>query len=119
MSFTFDPSLEDNISLVRFHIGDNHDDGYFVEDETIKYFLEQTDSVGRTVLMMLKYIINQLAEPDFKLDWMSVSNTKAAEMKMNLLKQKAQEFGISLTGVAVSSVISNPTRADSDQEGDY
>ncbi len=71
-------------------------------------------SVGGAVIASIRYIISQLSSPDFKLDWLSVSNKEARAGFELLLKQKAQELGVSL-GATASSTINNAYRADSDQ----
>lgn len=117
MTYSFDASLGTDVSLVRFHIGDNHAEGYFLEDETIQYWVTTKGSVAGAVIECIKYIITQLAVPDFKLDWMSVSNAEALKGYERLLKDKAQELGISL-GLRASATISLPYRADSLQDSD-
>ena len=115
MTFTFDASLADDVSLVRFHIGDTGNPGYYLEDETIQYWVT-AGTVGSAVIACIKYIITQLSQPDFKLDWMSVSNKEARAGFEKLLKDKSLEFGINLSGVTASSTISLTYRADSLQD---
>jgi len=116
MTYSFDASLADDVSLTRFHIGDNSADGYYLEDETIQYFVT-AGSVGSASIECIKYIISQLSQPDFKLDWMSVNNNdKAREGYQNLLDKKVVEFGLPL--YTASSTISQPYRADSKQDSD-
>ena len=116
MSYNFDPSLADNVSLVRFHIGDNSDEGHFMEDETIQYWVD-AGTVGSAVVACIKYILSQLSKPDFKLDWMSVSNMKdAREGYEALLKEKMAEFGE--YSITATSTISQPYRADSGQDSE-
>lgn len=117
MTFTFDPSLSDDLSLTRFHIGDTSSDGHYLEDETIEYFVDTYD-LATAVIRSIQYIITQLSQPNFRLDWLTVSNEQARDGYEKLLKQKALEFGISLTGVTASSTISLPYRADSYQDSD-
>ena len=116
MSYSFDASLADDVSLVRFHVGDNSPEGHFLEDETIQYFVT-SGTVGSAVIASIKYIITQLSKPDFRLDWMAVSNMAAArEGYEKLLAQKIIEFG--LHAYAATSTISQPYRADSKQDSD-
>jgi len=116
MSYSFDASLDDDVSLVRFHVGDNSVDGHYLDDETIQYFVT-AGTVGDAVLACIKYIITQLSKPDFKADWMSVSNMAAARKGYeDLLIKKAAEFGLSPTGITMNSTISLPYRADSAQD---
>jgi hypothetical protein len=117
MTFTFDPTLSNDVSLVRFHVGDTNEDGAFLTDETINY-LVTTYSVGAAVVRSIQYIITQLSQPDFKLDWLSVSNKEARMGYEKLLKEKAQELGIRLSKLTPSSTISQPYRADSYQDSD-
>lgn len=121
MTYTFVNTLATDISLVRFHIGDNHDAGHYLEDETITYWVNAV-GVNQAVIKCIRYIITQLSSPDFKQDWLSVSSAEARKGYESLLKQKAQELNVSLTGVTASSSVSLPYRADSymttgDQDG--
>jgi hypothetical protein len=117
--FTFDNTLSTDLAKVRFEIGDVNSEGHYLEDETINYFLTNY-SVGQAVVSCLDHIITQLSIPDFKLDWMSVSNAEARKAFENMLKLKCQKYGIS-QGAVMSSSISHAHRADSyeNQEGVY
>lgn len=115
MTFTFDTSLATDLALVRFHTGDTNQDGHYLEDETITYFVNNYD-METAVIQCIKYIITQLSTPDFRKDWLSVSNEQARAGYENLLKSKAIEFGISLSGAVASSTISLPYDADSYQD---
>ena len=122
MSFSFDFALGDDRDLVRFHLGDTDSNGYYLEDEMIEYWLGETSSVGDTVIACLKYIITQLSTPTFRLDWLSVDPSVALEGYRKILKEKAQEFNVSVTGAVLSSTVANSYRADSyqaDADGNY
>lgn len=121
MTFSFNQSLGNNLSLVRFHIGDTNGDGYYLEDETISALVISEGSVGAAVVSCIKYIIVQLSQPDFRLDWLSVSNSEARKGFQELLKQKAQEFGVSVSGVVATSTVTQAHRADSfeNEDGEY
>lgn len=114
MTFTFTAALTDDVSLVRFHIGDTNTDGHYLEDETIQYFVTNYD-VATAVIRCIQYIITQLSAPNFRLDWLSVDNATALAGMQALLKSKAVELGVSLSGAVASSTISLPYRADSYQ----
>ena len=121
MTFTFDTALATDLALVRFNIGDTSEEGAYLADETITALLASEGNVGGAVVASIRYIITQLATPNFKKDWLSVDYEKARVGFEALLKDKAVEFGISLTGgITMSSTISNPSRADSYQDSnDY
>jgi len=118
MTFTFATDLSTDLALVRFHIGDTNSDGAYLADETITALLTSEGSVGGAVVACIKYIITQLSSPNFRKDWLTVDNEKARIGFENLLKTKAQEFGVSLSGVTASSTISLPYRRDSYQYTD-
>jgi len=113
MTFTFATNLSTDLALVRFHIGDTNSAGAYLADETITALLTIEGSVGGAVIACIKYIITQLSQPDFRLDWMSVSNAEARKGFETLLKDKAQQFNISISNVSVASDISFAHRADS------
>jgi hypothetical protein len=115
MTFTFAPALTADLDLVRFHIGDTNTDGHYLEDETITYFLTNYD-VATAVIRCIQYIITQLSTPNFRQDWLSVDTATARAGYETMLKQKAIELGVSLTGAVASSTISLPYRADSYQD---
>lgn len=118
MTFTFATDLSTDLAKVRFHIGDTNSAGAYLADETISALLTIQGSVGGASLACIRYIITQLAKPDFRLDWMSVSNAEARKGFELLLKQKAQEFGISSTGAVMTSEITYAHRADSYENKD-
>jgi len=113
-TFTFDNTLATDLALVRFHIGDTSSSGNYLWDQTITALLTSEGSVGGAVIASIRYIITQLSSPDFKLDWLSVSNKEARAGFELLLKQKSQELGVT-SGATASSTINNAYRADSDQ----
>jgi hypothetical protein len=112
MTFTFDPSMSDDVSLVRFHVGDTVEMDHQIEDATIKYFVD-SDGVGTAVIKCIQYIITRLSQPDERTGNYSRSNANARAGYETLLKAKAQEFSVNLSGVTMSSSVSLPWRADS------
>lgn len=116
MTYNFDLALETDLAKVRFHIGDTDENGAYLQDETIEALVTSEGSVGGAVIASLKYIITQLSTPNFKLDWLTVSNDVAREGFEKILTDKAQEFGISVSGLTASASISLPSRADSHQD---
>jgi cysteine synthase len=114
--FDFDSTLSTDLAKVRFEIGDTNEDGHYLEDETINYFLANY-SVGQAVVSCIDHIITQLSVPDFKLDWMSVSNAEARKAFENMLKLKQQKYGIT-SGAVMTSSIAHAHRADSFENED-
>ncbi len=118
MGFSYDINLTNDSDMVRFHIGDTDDNGNYLEDETIIALIASEGSVGGAVIACIKYIMSQLSSPNFKLDWLTVSNEQAREGFEKILDDKAQQFGISKSGMVASSSIGLPSRADSFQDSD-
>ncbi|MFA5379178.1 MAG: hypothetical protein WC455_25710 [Dehalococcoidia bacterium] len=110
MTYSFDPSMTTDVDIVRFKIGDNHDEGHFLDNETIQYYITN-GSVGSAVIACIEYIITQLSTPDFKQDWNSVTFANARAGYEALLKRMRQEYGIS--SITATSTIKNAHRADS------
>jgi len=110
MSFTFDPTLSTDLAVVRLEIGDTHDAGHYLEDETIQYFIT-AGSVGSAVCSCIEYILTQLSTPNFRQDWLSVDYAAARAGYEALLKQKRQKYGVS--SLTATSKISHAHRADS------
>lgn len=114
MSFTFDPGLTNKLSIIRFEIGDVQEDGFFLHDESINYFIENF-TTGEAIVRCLQHIITQLSSPTFELDWLKVDNETAREGYEKILKQKSVQYGVSISGISASATISLPFRADSHQ----
>jgi hypothetical protein len=113
MTFTFDASLATDLALTRFHIGDVNEEGHYLEDETISYFVTNY-SLGEAVVACISHIITQLSTPNFSQDWLTVSVAEARKGYETLLAQKKIEFGISR--IVPAATISLPYRADSNQD---
>ena len=116
MAFSYTAALTDDVSVVRFRIGDNKEDGHYLEDAEIQYWIDNTTALGAAMVRCIEYIITQLSQPNFKLDWLTVSNEEARKGYENLLKKIAQEEGVSLASISAGSAIGLPRRADSYQE---
>jgi len=116
MSFSFDVSISKNLDKVRFYIGDTDEDGYFLDDETIDYWIGQ-GTVETATVNCLRYIISQFARPNFSVDWLSVSGMAEAKKGFeDLLGELQMELGEYT--VSAECDISQPYRADSLQDTD-
>lgn len=117
MTFTYGEDLTDDGDFVRFHTGDTDSDGYFLSDAIIASLLATETSKEKAVLSGLSYIITQLAQPNFKADWLQVDNSSALASYKALLAEKRAAFG---SRRVVGSAV-HVYRADSQQseEIDY
>lgn len=112
MTFTFASDLSITRDYVRFEIGDTTSDGAWLSDELIASLVTKHGTANAAVLAALKYIIMQLSKPDFKADWLSVSNAEARKGYETMLKEKKKEYG--LGGLTAGVVYTY--RIDSDME---
>jgi hypothetical protein len=96
MTKSFDPSLPTDRDRVRHEIGDVDPERMFLDDETIDALLALfSDDLGLTIVNCVLAIAAQLRRPDFKVDWMSVSNQVAAAQSYDqMAEDKAAEWGI-------------------------
>jgi hypothetical protein len=117
MAFTYAGTLTTDLDLVRFYVGDTDSAGYYLEDATITALVTLKGSVGGAVVAGIEYIIRKLSRPDFRADWLQVSNAEAVKAWERHLAIMRQDFGI--PALRVDTV--NVYRADSlaTEEPDY
>lgn len=109
MTFTYTPESVNDITRVRFHTGDTVSGENFLTDEEITMALSETGGWQGAVVACLKFIVTKLSSPDFRADWLQVSNTEARKGYEGLLREKRAEFGIAAVSASGQSVY----RADS------
>jgi len=94
MTFTFTADLSINRDYVRFEIGDTTADSAWLSDELIASLITKAGSANGAVIKGLQYIITQLSKPDFKADWLSVTNGEARKGYETMLADKKREYGV-------------------------
>lgn len=110
MTFTYTGDLSVERDFVRFHTGDTTQDRSFLTDEVIASLITEEGSKQKAVIAGLEYIITQLSIPDFKADWLSVSNKDAREGYEKMLSTKKRKFNVG--GITAGVVFTY--RSDSD-----
>ena len=120
MTVTYDTDLSTDLANVRFLIGDTNTEGAYLQDETINALITSQGSVGLAAVQCVRYIIRMLSQPDFKEDWLSVSNAEAKQGYKDILKELEQEYGTNVSGVTFGTNIEHRYRQDSEMEdGDW
>jgi hypothetical protein len=110
MTFTYSPSTTpDDVTWVRFEIGDTVESGALFSDEEINMTISDTGSKQKAVLALIDAQIAMLMEPDFRADWLTVTPSKAVAGLQNLKLSKRKKYGIP----AVSSSTVHRWRPDS------
>jgi hypothetical protein len=99
MTFTYDLENPNDITRVRFHIGDTNPDEAIFQDEEILFILAESgnDWKKATVACLRKIIAMMSATPDFTADWLKVDYSRALSGYKSLLGDKLQEFGFNGT----------------------
>lgn len=112
MTFTYTPASPDDVTRVRFALGDTLEAQAIFSDEEISFTLSEAGSVGAAVVMCIRTIIAQLSEPDFQADWLRVSASEARKSWERMLSEKKREYGISTLSASGTFTY----RVDSDAE---
>lgn len=116
MTFTYTPGTPNDITRVRFSIGDTVEDTAILSDEEITFAVTEQGSWQGAVIACIRFIITKLSEPDFQADWLRVSASEARKSWERMLAEKKDEFGlgrsVSSSAVATYRVDSNQTEAD-------
>lgn len=116
MTFTFAGDLSTALDRVRFAIGDTDANGYYLADETITALVAEHGEQG-AIIECLRYILAMLSRPDFRADWLQVSNREAAASVRAQLRDAIRRYGAG----GVNARVLHVYRADSQQteEPDY
>ena len=99
MAFTYEMDLSQNQDRVRFEIGDTDPDAFFLHDAEIQGLLTLNDDDWQlAALAGIRAIIARLSRPDFRADWLQVSNKEAIASYRRLLSEKQDEYAVNLQG---------------------
>lgn len=109
MTFTFSAALTTDRDKVRFYTGDTTESESYLSDELITGVLTVEGTYQKATVACILYIITQLSDPDFRADWLNVSNSKAREGWLRLLDEMRRKFNIA----AVTATAVHTYRADS------
>lgn len=115
MTFTYTPSATpDDTTKIRYHIQDTDPDAVIFDDETIAMVLALETTVNKTVVSLIKAIIQKLShEPDMTADWLKIDWRRSVATWQTMLAVKQREFGL---GMRVSTGAQHAYRADSFQD---
>lgn len=106
MTFTYNLSVPDDITRVRFHLADTNPDEAKFSDEEITFVISEAGSWQAAVIALLRNLIAKIsATPDFQADWLRVSLPRALEGFDRLLSIKLNEFGLADTIVGAAKAV--------------
>jgi hypothetical protein len=110
MTFSYDLGDPDDVTRVRFHVGDVDAEAAIFSDEEIAYVVREEGSWQAGVIACLQSLIARLAaDPKFTADWLTVERGEALAAYRKALREKRAEFGLP----AVRATASGVYRADS------
>lgn len=112
MTFTYHPFDTDRDRL-RFHLGDTDPNAAKYQDEELDAIILEAGGWQAGVIMCIRNLLARMQGPDFRADWLQVSNLDAARKAFErLLKDKEAEFGL---GGGMQTGAVHVYRADSAQ----
>lgn len=110
MSFTYSP-LTNDLSRVRFHLGDTDINSAAFQDEEITGVITEVGDWKTATIYLIQNLIAKCSTPNFTADWLTVDSASAAKSYQQLLKIKRRELKIFSN---VATVVA-PWRPDSGQ----
>ena len=95
MTFTYDLSTPNDITRVRFNLGDTTEATAIFSDEEITFISGEVGTWQKAVIACIRSVIGRLAaEPDMQADWLRIDWRRSADNWKLLLSEKAQELGV-------------------------
>jgi len=114
MTFSYSPFTA-NKDKVRYHLGDTDSTQAWFTDEEIVAIIALEGTWQKAVISCLNNMIARLSsEPTMQADWLKTDYATAIKALNDLLKRKANEFGLP-SGRTVTGSIVQTYRPDSDQ----
>ncbi len=114
MAFSYTASLIDDVSRVRFEVGDTTEAEAYLSDEEIQALLdEEGGSVGKAAIRCCEFILRKLNKPNFKADWLEVDYKNARDgFRLTLLELRRRWSGAAASGASYGY------RVDSQQQSE-
>lgn len=95
MTFTYTPATPDDITRVRYHVGDVVEETAIFTDEEIQFAIDEEGDWKGAVIASIRSVMARLAgEPDMEADWLRIDWRRSAENWKLLLSEKSQQFGL-------------------------
>lgn len=95
MTFTYNLASPDDITRVRFHLGDTTEETAIFSDEEITFITGEAGTWQKAVIACIRSVMGRLAaEPDMQADWLKIDWRRSADSWKLLLSEKSQEFGV-------------------------
>lgn len=110
MTFTYNLTNPNDITRVRYHLGDTDEPTAIYQDEEIAFAISENGGWQRAVISLIKGCIVRLAhEPDMTADWLTINWRRSSDAWRSMLREKQAEFGL---GATVNSGNQQVTRVD-------
>lgn len=95
MSFNYNPAIPDDVTRVRFHIGDRAEAVAWYQDEEIDFAIDEEGGWKPAVISLLTGMIVEIGrEPQMRADWLQINWAGSVEALQAALAEKRARFGI-------------------------
>lgn len=113
-SFTYDLLDANDITRVRFHVGDTSEDTALFPDDEITFAISEAGSWEGAVLFCIQNILARMnSDPDFTFDELEIDQDSQRKHWLALMQTKRDEFGIAFKSKSSLVVATRwPTRTD-------
>ena len=99
MTFTYTPSAPNDITRVRYHVGDTEEAAAIFTDEEITFAIDEEGTWQKAVIASIRSVIARIAgEPDMTADWLRVDWRRSSDNWLMLLNEKKSQFGLGAKG---------------------
>ena len=113
-SFTYDLLDANDITRVRFHVGDTVEAMPLFPDDEITFAISEAGSWQGAVLFCIQNILARMnSDPDFTFDELEIDQDSQRKHWLALMQAKRDEFGIAFKAKSSLTVTTQvPTRTD-------
>ena len=93
MTFSYSPITND-LSRVRFHIGDTDAASAMFSDEEVTGVITEVGDWKKAVIALIQNLIAKCSQPNFTADWLTVDSASAVRSYQALLQMKRRELKV-------------------------
>jgi hypothetical protein len=98
MTFTYNLAAPDDVTRVRYHIGDTVEATAIFSDEEITFAIDEEGTWQKAVIASIRSVMARIAgEPDMTADWLKVDWRRSSDNWQMLLTEKKNQFGLGAT----------------------
>lgn len=106
MTFTYDKTdISTDLAKMRLHLRDTVEAAAKWSDEELAFFQTEAGSVHAAVLLAIRNLMIDMAQPDYKADWLEESDhAEAFKSLQSLYKELQAQFGVNSFTISTPQV---------------